>query len=125
MLADSSWKRVQDFYKNAFDLGNYIVDLMADYNIVLLCVSGSSNDSISKALDLDIDDIRNTIKNRLSFDGWETNLKFSPYYTYINMSFDDFIEVCKQFFDINFAHKVYYMCEKCKLMGDQLDESWS
>ena len=76
------WNAVRQFYMESFGISPDLVDLMASNEILLMCVSGSSNCSISRILNIDEESINEIISTIFDFDGWEEDLEFSPYHIY-------------------------------------------
>jgi len=73
------WEKVRTFYSDNFGLSENLVDLMASSDILLMCVSGSSNDSISRLLNVDEESVTEVVKQVLEFDGWAIDLPLNPY----------------------------------------------
>ena len=81
-MNEKKWNEVRQFYMNSFGIAPELVDLMASNDILLMCVSGSSNSAISKLLNIDEDAIKEIVSTILNFDGWTTDLDFNPYKIY-------------------------------------------
>jgi hypothetical protein len=81
------WNEIKQFYVDSFGISPELVDLLADNDIITMCVSGSSNDSISISLDIDrktIDDITLSI---LDFTGWKYDMSINPLSIYNDLAF--------------------------------------
>ena len=81
-MNEAKWEVVRQFYMDSFGIAPELVDLMASNEILLMCVSGSSNESISKILNIDVDAVTEILDVVLSFPGWNKDLEFSPYNIY-------------------------------------------
>jgi hypothetical protein len=81
-MINKNWKQLKKFYKTQFNLNGEILEILADYDVLLLCVSGLSNLTISKFLDITTSEVRKIIMKNLHFLGWEEDLKWNPYYFY-------------------------------------------
>ena len=77
-MNEEKWIVIKQFYLDNFNIPGDLVDLLADSNILTMCVSGSSNESISKLLDIDIESVKQIIKSVFEFDGWEKDLDINP-----------------------------------------------
>ena len=72
---------------NSFGISPELVDLLADNDILIMCVSGSSNATISKNLDIDIESINEIILNILDFTGWKYDMDINPLSIYNDLAF--------------------------------------
>ena len=81
-MINKNWIQLKKFYKTQFNLNGEVLEMLADYDILLLCISGLSNLSISKFLDITVREVRKIIMKNLHFLGWEEDLKWNPYYFY-------------------------------------------
>ena len=81
-MNEKRWQVVRQFYMESFGIAPELVDLMASNEILLMCVSGSSNKSISSILNIDIEAVSEILDSILSFKGWEKDLEYSPYSIY-------------------------------------------
>lgn len=73
------WETVKEFYKENFGIDGWVVEVYANLDILTLCVSGSSNESIVKFLEIPIEDVKRVIKETFEFEGWDTDLPINPY----------------------------------------------
>lgn len=103
-MNDTRWNLVREFYSKNFDIPEDLVDLVASNDIILMCVSGSGNSSISRILDVDEDSIRDVLSTVLDFEGWDTDLPLNPF-----VIFNDLVDHGKTLFQY-FKHDVEYMC---------------
>ena len=78
-MNEVKWETVRQFYMESFGIAPELVDLMASNEILLMCVSGSSNESISRILNVDKESVAEILDVILTFPGWEKDLDFSPY----------------------------------------------
>lgn len=125
---------LKQIYKEKFNIDEVLVDLMADRDILHLTASGSSNISISKFLDIDIEDIKSVNKDFYGFDGWETDLDLNPIGIYNNMvkmqtySYEIFyheISTISPYFDEDTIQKMYEICSKFHTIDKLLEEEWN
>lgn len=79
-----SWKQVEDFYEEVFNIDSELLNLSIDFDILSLMVSGWSNSYISRTLNLDESDIETIGEKYLQFSGWIVDVGFNPYYIYKN-----------------------------------------
>jgi len=116
-MKNKNWKNLKDFYKNCFKIDGKVMEMLADYDVVLLCVSGLSNKTISNFLGICTSEVRKIIMKNLHFLGWEDDLDWNPYYFYriflccdtINSTnFSVFVK--NNSFIINHSKKAFDLC---------------
>ena len=78
-MENVEWKTIQEFYKEHFGTDMWLIEMLANRDILLLCASGASNASISNFLDIPVDEVELVIKETFEFPGWETDLPINPY----------------------------------------------
>jgi hypothetical protein len=76
------WTAIMKLYKKQFNIDKKTLESMADYEVVLLCVSGMSNIDIAEFLELDKPVVDFIIRKHLDFDGWSKTMEWNPYYFY-------------------------------------------
>jgi len=81
-MNEKRWEVVRQFYMESFGIVPELVDLMASNEILLMCVSGSSNSSMSKILNIDEDSISEIILTIFDFSGWKEDLDINPLHVY-------------------------------------------
>lgn len=98
------WDEIKQFYRDKFDIEPEIVDLFCDFSVLLLCVSGSSNKSISEFLDIDIDEVENVNQKYFGFGGWIKDLPINPIRLYKEGKVGDAGEfitmICERFIEL-------------------------
>lgn len=126
----SDWEKIKGFYKESFGIDGWVVELMANMDILLLCASGSSNSTITKFLEIPIEDVVLAINDTFGFTGWEVDLSANPYKTFIE-SLDKDKEVTKKMFGENLhvsdSEILDIMYDVCKTMYDietKLESEW-
>jgi hypothetical protein len=77
-MNEERWKVIRQFYMDTFGISPDLVDLLADKDILTMCVSGASNRSISTALDIEEEDVKKVIQAIFDFNGWEKDLSINP-----------------------------------------------
>jgi hypothetical protein len=129
-MNEERWNTVRQFYMESFGIAPELVDLMASNEILLMSVSGSSNQSISRILNIDIDSIKEIISTIFDFDGWSTDLEFSPLHVYeSDNSYIAFVGAVVELFgqdkitieEINTMHR---NCEIYESIANKLDKEW-
>jgi hypothetical protein len=109
------WENVKGFYKEKFDIEPEIVDLFCDFSVLLLCVSGSSNKSISNFLDMDALDVENTLLKYYGFPGWLDDLEINPIRKFKEGTLTS---------DIQYYEVLEMLCEKFSYLEELLNERW-
>jgi hypothetical protein len=132
-MNEERWNVVRQFYMESFGVAPELVDLMASNEILLMCVSGSSNSSISRILNIDIEDVQDIISTIFNFDGWDDDLEFNPYQIYqIDNEYIAFVgeiaELIEHFmltdWDIDDINTMYFNCQIYSEIEDKLEVGW-
>ena len=132
-MNEERWNLVRQFYMDSFGVSPELVDLMASNEILLMCVSGASNSSISRILNIDMEDVQDIISTILNFKGWEDDLEFCPYRIYQEdneyISFVGSIaELIEHFvlteWDIDDINTMYFNCQIYSEIEDKLEVGW-
>jgi hypothetical protein len=133
----TTWEEIKEYYKYTFRIENELVELMADFDIVLLCATGASNKKIAEFFEVDESDVKSILGNRIKFGGWELDLPLNPYNIYTSMvgKFDS-----DEKFKVNFkSHKlltskisdketidlIYFVCKSCRNLEFTLELGWN
>ena len=85
-MKEEKWNDVRQFYMSSFGISPKLVDLLADNDILTMCVSGSSNSTISKSLDIDIESVNEVVLNILDFTGWKYDMSMNPLSIYNDLA---------------------------------------
>lgn len=132
-MREEGWKHLKQFYRESFGISEDVVDLLACNDVLLLCASGSSTDSISKALDIDLSDIKDILLTVFDFQGWKIDLDFNPYsvFCYLhNMdrySYKDFsneVTPISSLKDENSIATMFRICVVYEGISLKLDKEW-
>lgn len=133
-MNEKKWNAVRQFYMDSFGISPELVDLMASNEVLLMCVSGSSNESISVILNIDMGDVREILDTILNFSGWETDLEYSPFKIYEEDN--EYISFVGSIVEINFASKgnpeldideintMYFNCKTYASIEERLSVGW-
>jgi len=81
-MENDAWEEIQKLYEEKFHIPPRIIDLVACDDVLLLSVSGLSNETIARETGLDLAYITTVIKTFLEFDGWIQDLDINPFYRY-------------------------------------------
>lgn len=79
---ENNWTDFRRKYSDMFKIPEDVVDLMAIEDILLFCVSGRSNSTISIFLSMDIPYIEKAISSVFVFNGFEKDLDFNCFSVY-------------------------------------------
>lgn len=110
MCLNDVWEEVKKFYKDKFNIEPDLVNLMSNLEILVLCVNGFSNSSISEFLGIDEQIVSSAIKEYFNFDGFLEDLEFSPLYRYRKGD--------------NLPENIKELCEIYTMLLKVLDERW-
>lgn len=134
-MSNELWETIKNYYKKAFGIDKNLVDLMASYDIALLCASGASNKRISSfvrgfsGVEITEEEVAKELYNVLGFSGWMEDLDINPYLEYDDsLDEDDFREALIEKYGhdipINMVGRMYEACVKCFLMEKKLESEW-
>lgn len=136
MTEARAWETIKAFYKDKFGIDGWVVEMFANMDVLLLCVSGASNHTISEFLDIDDSMVTAIIKDTFNFDGWEKDLPLNPYKIYCDglASFRDYeyyfrpeidtiLASYKAFEYIDIA-ELYLMCETFHDIEERIEHEW-
>ena len=132
------WEAIKEFYQREFGIEGWLVEMYANLDILSLCVSGASNDSIVKFLELPMAEVLKVLNDTFDFEGWKKDLPINPYkmyYTYDGdkcsiQHFQDFVlnvtlELGKYSgFEAVKAEKLFYMCETMYDIERKIQDEW-
>lgn len=76
---NTTWEVIKEFYQREFGIDGWVVEMYANLDILSLCVSGASNENISKLLELPIAEIIKVLSDTFEFEGWKKDLPINPY----------------------------------------------
>lgn len=124
MENQSNWEAVKEFYKEKFDLGGKLVELNANYTILLMCASGASNKSIAKFLDISEKSVGFVLNEVFPFDGWSKDLPFNPYKIYKQCKGDTERMTKMMLGDTLTLELIYKMCEVMERVDERLENEW-
>ena len=129
----NSWEDIKRFYVETFGVDAKLVDLVAMSDILILSVSGSSNDSISRFLNIDQEVVKEILDTVLDFDGWKEDLNLNPYSIYINLfnndqlTSADFLKEVLAVDNVQKASQVQDMYRICSIycsIERRIDQEW-
>ena len=130
---NDTWSTVKEFYNESFGFPEGLVELVAVSDVLLMCVSGSSNETIAKFFDMSIEEIELIIKEYLNFNGWRIDLDFNPYSIYTELvnngyySYEEFIlELARinKFVRADYGLELYKVCSLYYRYEDQINNQW-
>lgn len=73
------WDAIVKFYADSFGIPSELVELMAVYDILKLCATGSTNRQIAEYLGEDVKEVGKILETYFHFDGWPIELPINPY----------------------------------------------
>jgi hypothetical protein len=84
-MIDLHWDAVKEFYEEKFGIEGWVVEMYANFDILILCASGASNESIETFLEIDAKEVLKVIQDTFDFDGWKEDLPVNPYKIYCDL----------------------------------------
>jgi hypothetical protein len=83
------WETIKSFYREKFGTAPELVDLAPVIDLLRLCASGASNESIAKFFNESEEGLMELFDAHLGFMGWKQDLPFSPLKLYKYMDLPD------------------------------------
>ena len=137
-MTNADWEVIKEFYKTEFGIDGWVVEVYANLDILSLCVSGASNDSIVTFLELPIAEVVKVLGEVLDFDGWRSDLSLNPYRLFMQFdglkgSVEHFTSFIK---DVTVElrgegniqgtkiEKLFYMCEIYNDIEERIQNEW-
>lgn len=133
MLNKSNWDDVKTFYKESFDIPGDLVDILSVSDIVLMCVSGASNESIAETLEVEEDFVCEVIKTVLDFDGWSRDLTVNPYGVFltlrvgVDLNLEEFVRIVGSrdtSLTTGELETLYSLCESYNKLENRIEKEW-
>lgn len=124
----NDWEYIKEFYKEHFGIDNWVVEMMANRDVLLLCASGASNKTISTFLDISENEVRLVIEEAFDFTGWAVDLPINPYRLYSNVlgDFNEFYKEMKNsnVFELKAIEDVYSLCKTMEEIEERIYNEW-
>jgi hypothetical protein len=121
------WEEVKKLYGDKFNADEHLVDYIAVSDILKLCVSGLSNTTISRIMDLDCIYIERVNFSFLGFLGWQLDLDLSPWKIFKSVNGDRLVFE-KQIWDLtellndDIIDLAYRVCSIYSSIRKEIDE---
>lgn len=134
MNSNRDWEIVKDFYVTTFSVPEELVDLVASSDVLLMCVSGACNESISNTLSIDVDIVGEILSTVLDFDGWDEDLNLNPYFVYNSMKSSTGFGVDSFIHDVSITNKeyttsqietMYRVCSIFSQIEGRIEKDWT
>jgi len=137
-MTDIGWNLLKEFYKEKFGLDGWVVEMYANMDILCLCASGASNETIEKFLEIPLEEIKPVLEDTFEFPGWDEDLPINPYRMFCNYGgqissvqhFSDFVketelELSKYSNSIHKdVSKMFYLCETMYDIERKIQDEW-
>lgn len=133
-MTDDIWAGIKKYYKDTFGFDEELVELMAGYDVALMCASGASNDTIAKFFNIDSEEIKLVLDELLHFSGWDIDLSCNPYSVFVAMTdtyslslLENFSTImkkaCPEISDEDMRN-AFNVCLECVKIEQKLDIGW-
>ena len=124
----TNWEYVKDFYKEHFGIDGWIVELYANLDMLQLCASGASNETIISVCDIELDDLVEILMNTFQFPGWNIDLPINPYKLYLDVG-QDYIQFSKELrvsnvFELKAIDEVFELCRTMSEIEERITDEW-
>ncbi len=132
------WECIKEFYQKEFGIEGWVVELYANMDILSLCASGASNETIEKFLEIPLEEIKKVLLETFEFEGWQKDLPMNPYRIFCLYKgtissiqhFSDFVgeigtELAKyNDFKLCNLDKIFYICETMYDIERKIQDEW-
>jgi len=109
------------FYKETFGISEEITEIMCDYEIATMFISGGSNESISEFLGIPIEEVKKTVGRRFyGVSGWSESLPYNP----ISLYKADKTSFSNPNGDQAFQQILVSLCERYLDMERKINDEW-
>ena len=135
-MSNPNWNDIRQFYLDNFGIAVDLVDLLADSDILTMCASGSSNESIAISTDIGINDVKKVLLSIYNFSGWSVDLDINPlgiYEELYSTTFKSGHNLYKLFSDECLKLKprtsidtktMFRICQICKKIEERIEIEW-
>lgn len=142
MANNLGWEIVKEFYQKEFGIDGWVIEMYANFDILILCASGASNETIEKFLEIPIEEVVKVIEITFDFRGWDKDLPINPYKMFCNYdgkitSVEHFLDFDKEL-DIELSRyslsvhnewhtksqKLFYLCETMYDIERKIQDEW-
>ncbi len=138
MVNNLGWEVIKEFYQKEFGIEGWVVEMYANMDILILCASGASNETIEKFLELPVEDVSRVIRDAYDFEGWACDLPINPYQMFISYNgqvssvqhFTDFVNTVdtelSKYGGIypKTTEKMFYICETMYDIERKIKDEW-
>jgi hypothetical protein len=108
-MPDKNWDTFIDLYCKLFSVDRYFVEILAVNDILILIVSGYSNKTVAKRLDMDEDYISEVARDFLGFSGLNEDMDINPYFAFRrSTSLEDFIHEIQIISPLDINYTLWY-----------------
>jgi hypothetical protein len=127
-MINNDWPTFRKLFARFFDVPESVVDSIAVYEIVELCLFGKSNTEISSKLDIPIECVEKILVERIDFIGFIEDLDFSPVVVY--EKYKDFDAFCGVLYYYGFmldsvTEKLFVGCKELQKMKKEIDKFYA
>lgn len=125
-MNDQLWTAVLDLYENKLGVPNKIVEDLSCYDMLYLCCTGLSNNTISETLDIDINVVGDVLKRMLNFSGWYKDLDINPLFVYNSVKgvrdlYIASVMAVSGMIEKSYVNKSYTICKKFERIEREID----
>ncbi len=139
-MIDVHWDAVKDFYKEKFGIDEGVVEMYANLDILVLCASGASNETIERFLEIPIEEVKKVIRETFAFDGWQEDIPANPYKIFTDLEQDletpKFVDtrfISEMMFALNSykqedkdktIYRAYWVCRTMSEIERKINDEW-
>lgn len=135
-MSNNDYEILKDFYRKELNIPAELVDILSVNDVLIMCVSGASNESISDTIDMDLNVIKEILETVLNFSGWKNDLPVNPYKIFTSLrinkdfTFQDFLVLTRRAdpdrasYSDEDVKKMFEMCSVYTDIENRLDSEW-
>lgn len=129
MEQEDVFETIKKFYMSKLHFTESLVDYLSNEEVLLACVEGHSNFSISNKFFIEEPVIESIIKDYLGFSGWKHDLDFSPYdiYKASSKTMEEYIFNCYMISpnsSNNLVLTTYFICRIFDEIKERMDNEY-
>lgn len=132
-MNNDRWEFVASLLEDKFNIPRETIDLVASIDVLKMCVSGSSNKSISRFLDISEQSVEDTVQKYLGFPGWNNDLDLNIYqvgknldkYRYMNLeTFTNEVKAVSPYYTDDVIEEMYLACITLQNIENKIEKDW-
>lgn len=126
-MGEQRWLKIKDILKGLLGVPEQVLDYVAVEEILKLCASGLSNETISRQLNMDEFYVEDVLDEFFEFDGWEVDLDVNPWFIYKKdvrnqSAFEYRVNTLTDLMDDLKMKEAYHVCSMYQRIREEIDK---